>query len=452
MNRLELVEKFREYLFKAERDLWNMPEAGYKEFKTDAYMKKEFRRLGYDLIEAENITGFYTVVDTGRVGPTVLVLAELDALYSSLHPDTDKETGCVHACGHNVQCSAMLGLASVLKEDGALDGLSGKIKLCVVPAEEGIEMSFRQELVKKGIIKFLSGKPEFISRRFFDDVDVAFMFHTHSKVEEGEGKCEFYLSKGSNGVIRKKTVIKGKATHAGGNPYEGINALNALSLVLSATNSLRETFREKNYVRFHSIVTKGGSSVNVVPDEVILESYVRGATVDAVKEANDKINRAIASACSANGCGCEITDMAGSEPLTGDENLANLACEVFEEIVGKDGYYKDDMWFTSSTDMGDISTLFPAIHAYVVCADGAGHSKDYQIVDKEIACVKNVKAQYGILIKLLSDDGKRAYQIKKEFKPVFNSVDEYLAHKNTLSKTKDAVKFNSNGTITIDYK
>lgn len=451
MNRLALVEKFRDYIFKAERDLWKIPEPGYKEFKTDAYMKKEFKRLGYDIVEAENITGFYTVVDTGRVGPTVLVLAELDALYSALHPDTDKETGCVHACGHNVQCSAMLGLASVLKEEGALDGLSGKIKLAVVPAEEGIELGFRSELIKKGVISFASGKPEFISRRYFDDVDVAFMFHTHSKVEEGKGKYDFYLNKGSNGVIRKKTVIKGKATHAGGNPYEGVNALNALSLVLSATNSLRETFREKNYVRFHSIVTKGGSSVNVVPDEIVLESYVRGATVEAILDANKKINRAIAAACSANGCGCEITDMAGSEPLTGDENLTDLAGEVFEEIVGKDGYLKDDMWFPSSTDMGDVSTLFPSLHAYTVCADGAGHSKDYQIVNPENGCVKNVKAQYGILIKLLSDGGKRAYEIKSKFKPVFNSVEEFVEHKKSVSKTKDAVKFNDDGTITLDF-
>ena len=104
-----LVEKHIDLILKTERDLWKIPEAGYKEFKTDAYMKAAFRKLGYDLTEAEGITGFYTVVDTGKKGPTVLVLAELDALYCADHPECDKETKAVHACGHNAQMAAILG-------------------------------------------------------------------------------------------------------------------------------------------------------------------------------------------------------------------------------------------------------------------------------------------------------------------------------------------------------
>ncbi|MBQ6922849.1 MAG: hypothetical protein IJQ66_07160, partial [Clostridia bacterium] len=81
------IEKHKENILKSERDLWKIPEVGYKEFKTDAYMKAAFRKLGYELTEAEGITGFYTVVDTGKKGPTVLVLAELDALYCADHPE-----------------------------------------------------------------------------------------------------------------------------------------------------------------------------------------------------------------------------------------------------------------------------------------------------------------------------------------------------------------------------
>ena len=66
----------------------------------------------------------------------------------------------------------MLGLAFALKQEGALDGLCGRIKLCLVPAEEGIEIGYRKELIKKGIIKYTTGKPEFISRGYFDDLDV----------------------------------------------------------------------------------------------------------------------------------------------------------------------------------------------------------------------------------------------------------------------------------------
>ena len=158
----KIVQKYTDLVVKAERDLWNMPETGYFEYKTNDYMIKAFEKMGYELTKAENITGFYTVVDTGKPGPTVLVLAELDALICPTHPECDKETGAVHCCGHHVQCATMLGIASALKEKEVLEGLSGKIKLCVVPAEEGIEQSRRKELVKQGIIKYLSGKSEFI--------------------------------------------------------------------------------------------------------------------------------------------------------------------------------------------------------------------------------------------------------------------------------------------------
>lgn len=56
-------------------------------------MKNAFKELGYAITEAEGITGFYTTVDTDKKGPTVLVLAEMDALYCFDHPDRDKETG-----------------------------------------------------------------------------------------------------------------------------------------------------------------------------------------------------------------------------------------------------------------------------------------------------------------------------------------------------------------------
>ena len=183
-----------------------------------------------------------------------MVLAELDSLINRTHPDCDKQTGAVHSCGHHAQCASIMGLASALKEQGALDGLCGKIKLCLVPAEEGIEIGYRKELLKKGVIQFTSGKPEFIARRFFDDVDVAFMVHTSPKEN-----YKFLLTKGHNGVIRKYTTVKGKSAHAGAYPHDGINALNAASLILVAINSLRETFEEKYFARVHFYWPRIGS-------------------------------------------------------------------------------------------------------------------------------------------------------------------------------------------------
>ena len=152
------VEKYRDLILEAERYIWDNPETGYKEYKTSAYMEEKFRELGYELTLADGITGFYTVIDTGREGPEVMVLAELDSVICPSHPAADKTTGAVHSCGHNAQCAAMLGIAAALKDESVLSSLSGRVRLCVVPAEELLEIEYRSELKKQGKIRYFGGK------------------------------------------------------------------------------------------------------------------------------------------------------------------------------------------------------------------------------------------------------------------------------------------------------
>jgi metal-dependent amidase/aminoacylase/carboxypeptidase family protein len=260
------------------------------------------------------------------------------------------------------------------------------------------------------------------------------------------------LSKGHNGNIRKRTIIKGVSAHAGAHPYNGVNALNAASLVLLALNSLRETFKEEDLVRLHSIITKGGDAVNAVPDEVVIESYVRAANSKALKAANQKVNRAISAAAAANGCVARIEDVPGAEALNEDVNLAKLALTVFEDIAGKDGYEYQDKWYASSTDMGDISSLVPTIHAYATGAIGESHGINYYVKDAYNACVNAAKFEIGLIRKLLSDDAKEAKDIISKFTPTFKSIDEYLANKEEINMQKDTVIFNEDGTITLNYK
>ena len=450
LNRIhEAVEKHREMILKAERAMWRTPETGYREVKTNAYMKKAFEDMGYELICPDNIPGFLTVVDTGREGPTVLVLSELDSLIIANHPEAEPDTGRVHACGHHAQCAAMLGIAAALKEEGVLDGLCGRIKLCVIPAEEGVEITYRQELIEKGVISFSSGKPEFISRRYFDDVDVAFMIHTTTAQNDKE---KFRLATGANGVMRKRTVFHGRSAHAGAAPHNGINALNAASTALMAANSLRETFREADYIRFHSIITKGGDAVNAVPATVETESYVRGASVEALKKANTQINRTLSAVGAAFGATVEICDMPGSEALRHDPGLNALSARVLDELVGPEGYTWRRTWDASSTDMGDVSTLFPSIHAYVCGASGVAHGNDYYITDPEQACVQSAVFQVSLLRALLENDAVEAKKIMADFTPVFSSIDEYLTHKRSMAMHKNTVIHNEDGTITLDYQ
>ena len=263
-------------------------------------MEDIFESLGYEIVRAEGITGFYTVVDTGREGPEVLVLGELDSIICPAHKDADPVTGAVHSCGHNAQCAALLGVAAALKEPGVLDGLCGRIRLCAVPAEELLEIEYRKGLIKQGKIRYPGGKSEFLYRGYFDGVDIAFMVHTST---------DYACRLGAVGCIAKNVIYKGKAAHAGGSPWAGHNALYAATCGINAANALRETFVDSDLIRFHPIITRGGDMVNAIPETVQMESYVRGRTYEAIIENNKKINRALTGAALSMGTNVEIIDI-----------------------------------------------------------------------------------------------------------------------------------------------
>ena len=90
---VEVVPQFEKLMADAYKFFWENPETGYKEWKGHAYLADAFRALGYELTEAGNIPGFYADVDTGRPGPEILVLGELDSIICPEHKDADPETG-----------------------------------------------------------------------------------------------------------------------------------------------------------------------------------------------------------------------------------------------------------------------------------------------------------------------------------------------------------------------
>ena len=235
-----LVDKHREEILAAEDYIWRHPETGFREWKTTAYMQDVFEKAGYTLVKAGDIPGFYTDIETGRPGPKLLIMAELDALSAPNH--VQAVDGCAHACGHHAQCAAMAGIALALKEPGALDGLSGSVRLMCVPAEELIELDFRDGLRRAGVIHYLGGKTEFMHRGYMDGVDLAFLFHTSTRTD-----CDFDCHYGQNGCIAKTVRYEGVAAHAGGSPEKGVNALYAASLGLQGINAIRETLRDDDH-------------------------------------------------------------------------------------------------------------------------------------------------------------------------------------------------------------
>lgn len=435
MNITKAVEKHRQLILDAERYIWAHPETGYKEYETSKYLADKFRELGYELKPADGITGFCTTLDTGREGPTVLVLGELDSIICPEHPECNKETGAVHSCGHNAQCAALLGIAAALKEDGMLDSLSGKIMLCAVPAEELLELEFRAGLKAEGKIKYFGGKPEFLRRGYFDGVDMAFMVHTSST----------YCANGGNvGCVVKSIIYKGRAAHAGGAPHLGINALYAASLGLNAVNALRETFTEGDQIRFHPIITHGGDMVNAIPETARIETYVRGSSFDAITRENKKINRALVGAALSIGANVEIIDFAGYAPLDNNMEMQQIAKDAFEELFPGEPFSLSNERGAGSTDVGDLSCIMPVMQPYAGGAVGRGHGNDYYIADPEKACVDNAKWQLAILEALLQNGAERAKSIIKSFKAPFTK-DEYLAYLDAIESRGDRIEYREDG-------
>ena len=439
MNRISpAVEKHRQLILDSERYIWAHPETGYKEFETSAYMEKVFTSLGYDIVRAEGITGFYTTLDTKKEGPTLLILGEMDSIICPNHPESNPKTGAVHSCGHNAQCAALIGIAAALKEPGMLDGLSGKIKLCAVPAEELLEIEYRRELKAAGKIKYFGGKSEFLHRGYFDDVDIAFMVHTSSS---------FSARRGSVGCIAKNIIYKGVAAHAGGAPWAGKNALYAATCGINAVNAIRETLKEADLIRIHPIITHGGDMVNAIPERVQLESYVRGKTFEGIAAANEKMNRALIGGAVSLGTNIEIVDIPGYAPLANDMNMVKL-CEDAANEIGV-SFTFNDVVGTGSTDMGDISQVLPAVHPYAPGSRGTGHGSDYEIFDPVAACVTNAKWQLTMLYMLLSNGAERAKQIIADFKPNFASIKDFLDYQDSINTSGDRITYNDDGSIDI---
>lgn len=442
-EKIKSVDKFRNLIIDAQEYIWKHAETGYREKQTSKYLEDAFENLGYDLIRADNIPGFYTVIDTGRPGLEILVMGELDSLICPEHPDANPVTGAVHCCGHSAQCAALLGLAAALKEPDMLDGLSGRIRLCAVPAEELIEIEYRSQLKKEGKIRYMGGKSEFLYRGYFDGVDIAFMVHTTTLKD-------FSVKAGSVGCMAKRAVYKGVASHAGGSPWNGCNALYAATLGLNAVNSIRETFKESDIIRVHPIITKGGSVVNAIPDEVILESFVRGSSFDAMINANKRVNRALCGAALSLGANIDIQDTPGYAPLINSTEMIDMivdaAAEAFPEMSVN---VMNDM-SSGSTDMGDLSGIMPVVHPYAPGAKGTSHGADYYIENPDLACVDSAKWQLAMLMILLKDDAARAKQIAQNFKPVFASKDEYFKVIDAMEKSGERITYDENGNAQVN--
>ena len=432
----ELVERHRETILEVERYVWAHPESGFREWNTTKYLARIFEDAGYTLTYAGDIPGFYTDLDTGRPGPRVLILGEMDALVAPTHPEA--VNGCAHACGHNTQCAALIGCALALKEPGALEGLCGSIRLMAVPAEELIEIDFRNSLREQGVIHYLGGKVEFLYRGYMDGCDFAFM--NHATTWDG---AEFTLND-SNGCMAKSFTYEGIASHAGGAPDRGINALYAANMGLNAINAIRETFRDDEHVRVHPVIHEAGGATNIIPARAVLSTYVRGATLESILENNRKVNRAIASGALALGARVRVSDRNGYAPLINDPGMRAVARDAAEALCGE-GACRDMPWGCGSTDNGDLSCVIRTVQPHVRGAAGHGHGDDYRIADAEACCVTSAAHEVLMAALLLENGARRGKEVLSGPPLRFSCKEEYFRVMDRMNFDGELVEYTEDG-------
>jgi len=416
----KVIEDNKQEIIDLGTDIFENPELGFKEVKTAAKIASVIEDLNIDVEKELSVTGVKGVA--GQSGINICLIAEMDAIPTMGHQFSSQDQEAAHSCAHSNQVAIMLGVMKAIKETGLLEKLGGKITFIGTPAEEFIDLEFRRTLQNEGKIDYLSGKQDLISKGVFDNVDMVISCHTMGGISER--MCD--VNSSLNGFISKKIIYHGKGSHAGAAPHRGVNALNAATIGLTAVNAQRETFIDDYNVRVHGIITEGGQAVNSVPDRVVLEAMVRGGTLEAIVDANLKVNRAFEAGAYAVGGKCEIVDTVGYVPFKQCESLSEVMKENLSSLIGKENI-KDGEKSMASGDIGDLGTIVPTIQFGFSGFSGRVHGPDFTIEDNDMAYVIPAKAIAMTVYDLLKDEGKLAKKIIEQYPPLFTK-EGYVEH------------------------
>ena len=416
---LEAIDQHRDEIIEFARDIYDHGELGYKEFNTAEKFIKKMKELGLRTETGLAITGTKAYLNEEKKDTASLaLLGELDALRIPEHAHANPETDAAHCCGHHAQMAGIFGAALALTVPEIAEKLDGQVVFFATPAEEYGEIGFKNELRAQGKIKYGGGKCELLRIGAFDDIDLCITHH----ITPGD---DIIVGSGTgNGFVSKVIRCLGKAAHAAGTPEQGVNALSAASLGLQALGLNRETFRDEDCVRVHPIITKGGNLVNVVPDEVVVETLVRAKTIEAFTDAAKKTDRSFHAGATAMGAKAEITTLPGYLPTLAEEALPELK-RAAELSAPETNVIEASGHTGGSTDVGDVQHLMPVYTFNTGGVKGGLHQVEFEVTDEEEAYIVTAKmfalGAYG----LLKEKAARSRELVKNYKPVFENSAKY---------------------------
>jgi amidohydrolase len=333
------VDGLRGQLLATSHDIHGNPELLFKEHHASARLADELERGGLRVERGVGglATAFRAEIDGGEPGPTLAILAEYDAL-----------PGIGHACGHNIIATSALGAGLALARSG--QRFAGRVAIIGTPGEEGG-----------------GGKILLAQAGVFDDVDASFMLHP-SRSD--------MVRRSSLASSRVELVFHGKASHAAGAPDLGINALEAVIQTFVGVNARRLQMRAD--ARVHGIITHGGDAVNIIPARASARFSVRARDRAYQRSLIAMLRQAAEAGATSTGAKLEWKETRGYDntvpnPTIADvmaRNMAALGRTVIEPAPNER---------MGSTDMGDISQILPAVHAYfaIVPDSIANHTVEF---------------------------------------------------------------------------
>lgn len=363
------------------------PELSGQEFETTAYLKKYLESLDIKVLETGLKTGL--VAQVGQGEPIIALRADIDALpilENTGLPFASKNAGVMHACGHDLHQTTLLGAAKILK--AREDGLKGTIKLIFQHAEE-----------------IHIGADEVIATGVLSDVQAVIGYHNMPTLPVGQIGIR---EKGIMAAVDQFYVtVKGIGSHAA-YPHEGADSIVATTAIISSLQQLVS----RNIDPQHAVVVSvthmaAGNTWNVLPDDAIFEGTIRTFDKDDRALAKKRFYDVVENVATAYGVKVEIDWIVGPNVTYNDPELTSY---LFEETSS----WHDDVVVPEASNAGeDFATYvehIPGVFAFIGSnAPGRPglHFSDMVLKDETIPVAVDyyVNSAFAVLAKLAKDKG-----------------------------------------------
>ena len=385
-------------------DLRAHPELGYAETYAADRSAAWLRERDLEPRTGLAGTGLKVVVDSGRPGPTVALLGELDAVHLPSHPRA-ASNGAAPACGHHASlaaaCAATAAVATLLATSA---DMSGRLALVLVPAEEMLPPARLADLRAAGVAVRATGKTELLRLGELDDVDLALMVHTGR-----EGGPRFSVGDTLRGAVAISGRFLGSAAHGGSSPELGVDAVKAARRALDALES--PTVRADAGIAAN--LRQPEAALGSVPAECGVDVLARHETLDGLRDVASRIDHALNAAARSVGARLERSAELAYAPTRSASSLDDVVAACAAEVVGPDGHARGRA-IGASSDIGDLGLVMPVSHPYSSGATGHHHSATYEVDDTERAIVEPARYLARAVTALLADDAAAARRVLAE--------------------------------------